>query len=294
MLEVVSIPTAELGRIKSTHLHVLQAILAFADKEGRCWPGLRKLAEVCGMTLSRVQRAISEMVSLGYVSVTRQPRAPQAYQISARFISWVHGRNAQKQDSQNREVSCRDQQFGSPAGDTKGEAKKDSDSKTTRELEREDAPSGAWAHSQADKEAIDELCLRAKAHLGGTTVEIVKAREAAAENRRIANAEAYAREISRSRFQGWLANMAAWVNRTFTGEQKWTIEAGINEALTAGSRQAMPRHLRQSMDKLNKLYRADLAERMPRWRQCRENVRAASIRRARTMSGDIGSSLATS
>ena len=61
MLANVTISVAELANLKPVHCKVLAGLLAFADRAGKCWPSLRTLAEVIGLTLSRVQRAIAEM-----------------------------------------------------------------------------------------------------------------------------------------------------------------------------------------------------------------------------------------
>lgn len=60
--------------------------MAHADRTGVCWPGMRRLAEICRMSLTRVQRAITEMAKLGYFAVERRGRRSNLYRIAARFL----------------------------------------------------------------------------------------------------------------------------------------------------------------------------------------------------------------
>jgi hypothetical protein len=85
VLRTVSVPVAELATVKPTHVHVLLGLLSFADSDGRCWPSLRKLAEVCGMHLSRVQRAVAEMESAGILTRARRG-AGTLYRLAERFL----------------------------------------------------------------------------------------------------------------------------------------------------------------------------------------------------------------
>ena len=46
MLPFVQVPTAELGKVKSTHLHLINGLLAFCDpckRDRVCFPSMRKL-----------------------------------------------------------------------------------------------------------------------------------------------------------------------------------------------------------------------------------------------------------
>jgi Helix-turn-helix domain len=79
------IPVTELATMKPVHTHVLAGVRSFANEAGICWPGLRRLAARCGMKLSSLQRAVADMVSLGYL--TRERRgAGFLYRIAARFL----------------------------------------------------------------------------------------------------------------------------------------------------------------------------------------------------------------
>ena len=86
MLTARFVPLDALGTLKASHSHVMIGLYRFADREGVCWPGLRKLAEVCGMSLSRVQRAITEMASLGYLTIKKRFKRSNVYQIAERFL----------------------------------------------------------------------------------------------------------------------------------------------------------------------------------------------------------------
>lgn len=125
MLSRVTIPVAAIAGIKPTHLSVLAGLLSFTDRAGRCWPSLRTLGRVCGMTLSRVQRAISEMETAGILTRARRG-AGTLYQLAERFL-WQAMSPASETPS--------------PTSGTEGEAKKEKEGlKIKRDLVRREAP----------------------------------------------------------------------------------------------------------------------------------------------------------
>jgi hypothetical protein len=85
VLQTVSVPVAELASVKPTHVHVLLGLLSFTNADGRCWPSLRKLAEITGLNLTRVHRAIAEMESAGLLTRVRRG-AGTLYQLAERFL----------------------------------------------------------------------------------------------------------------------------------------------------------------------------------------------------------------
>lgn len=102
MLQNVSVPVAALAAIKPRHCPVLLGLLAFADRDGKCWPSLRKLAEVTGLTLSKVQRAVAELVEAGHIKRRSRGRRRSAiYQITGRFLPTWPKRESQNQDSRS-------------------------------------------------------------------------------------------------------------------------------------------------------------------------------------------------
>lgn len=85
MLTFVMIPVAELARMKPVHTHVLAGLRSFANEAGICWPGLRRLGARCGMSLSAIQRAVTEMATLGYL-IREKRGAGFLYRLAARFL----------------------------------------------------------------------------------------------------------------------------------------------------------------------------------------------------------------
>lgn len=135
MLANVSIPVAEIAGIKPTHLTVLAGLLSFTDRSGRCWPSLRRLAQVCGMTLSRVQRAVAEMEQAGIVTRLRRG-AGTLYQLAQRFL-WRPIRAVTPREGRRSPAG----ETESPTSATEGEAKKEiPDLKKQRGWVRRDAP----------------------------------------------------------------------------------------------------------------------------------------------------------
>jgi DNA-binding transcriptional MocR family regulator len=81
--------------MKSTHVHVLLGLLSFADRAGKCWPSLRRLAETVGMSLTRVQRAIAEMEVAGHLTRRRRFGSSTVYRIARRLLPVYHKRNTE-------------------------------------------------------------------------------------------------------------------------------------------------------------------------------------------------------
>lgn len=77
----------EFYRPLKTHLRwTLQCLVGFADTAGRCFPSVRKLAEVTELSKSTVARHLAELVKIGAISRRRRPGGVYAYQIEARFL----------------------------------------------------------------------------------------------------------------------------------------------------------------------------------------------------------------
>lgn len=106
MRSYVTIPTAEIPRLKNSHLKLLAVLLEFADRNGKCWPSLRAIAKASGMSLSRVPKSLSQMESLGYFE--RTSRAGSfVYQIAKRFLVKVKSTIAiQPRDDRRKSGNC--------------------------------------------------------------------------------------------------------------------------------------------------------------------------------------------
>jgi DNA-binding transcriptional ArsR family regulator len=64
----------------------LQNLIAFADRTGRCFPSVRKLAAVTGISKSSVSRHLAILARDGIVTRQRRPGGVYAYTIAARFL----------------------------------------------------------------------------------------------------------------------------------------------------------------------------------------------------------------
>ena len=64
----------------------LQNLVAFADRTGRCFPSVRKLAAVTGISKSSVSRHLAALERDGIVTRQRRPGGVYAYTIASRFL----------------------------------------------------------------------------------------------------------------------------------------------------------------------------------------------------------------
>src|SRR4051812_4269717 len=77
----------DLYRAIRPHLRwTLQCLVGFADRAGRCFPSVRTLAEVAGISKSSVSRHLAALERDGTISRQRKPGGCYAYQIDSRFL----------------------------------------------------------------------------------------------------------------------------------------------------------------------------------------------------------------
>jgi DNA-binding transcriptional ArsR family regulator len=77
----------ELYRAIRPHLRwTLQCLIGFADRAGRCFPSIRKLAEVTGLGKSTVSRHLAALVRAGLIHRTRKPGGVYVYAVDSRFL----------------------------------------------------------------------------------------------------------------------------------------------------------------------------------------------------------------
>jgi DNA-binding transcriptional regulator YhcF (GntR family) len=69
----------------------LQCLVGFADCTGRCFPSVRKLAQVTGISKSSVSRHLAELARDGILTRQRRPGGVYAYTIAARFLPAARG-----------------------------------------------------------------------------------------------------------------------------------------------------------------------------------------------------------
>src|SRR4051794_16312466 len=74
-------------RPMKAHLRwTLQCLVGFADMAGKCFPSVRTLAAVTGVSKSTVSRHLIELEKAGALSRERRPGGAYRYQIAARFL----------------------------------------------------------------------------------------------------------------------------------------------------------------------------------------------------------------
>ena len=77
----------ELYRPLRPHLRwTLQSLVAFADRTGRCFPSVRKLAAVAGLSKSAVSRHLRDLAECGVIIRKRRPGSVYEYEIDLRFL----------------------------------------------------------------------------------------------------------------------------------------------------------------------------------------------------------------
>src|SRR4051794_2197929 len=64
----------------------MQCLVSFADRAGRCFPSVRKLAAFAGLSKSAVSRHLRDLVEAGVVSRKRRPGRGYDYEIDPRFL----------------------------------------------------------------------------------------------------------------------------------------------------------------------------------------------------------------
>src|ERR1041384_8098630 len=69
----------------------LQNLVAFADRGGRCFPSVRKLAAVAGISKSTASRHLAELARDGLLTRQRRPGGCYAYRIDSRFLPASRG-----------------------------------------------------------------------------------------------------------------------------------------------------------------------------------------------------------
>jgi DNA-binding transcriptional ArsR family regulator len=64
----------------------LQNLVGFADRAGKCWPSVRKLADVVGISKSSVSRHLAALERAGILTRQRKPGGCYSYRIDSRFL----------------------------------------------------------------------------------------------------------------------------------------------------------------------------------------------------------------
>src|SRR5690349_12513545 len=64
----------------------MQCLVSFADRTGRCFPSVRKLAAFAGLSKSAVSRHLRDLVECGAIARQRRPGGVYDYEIDPRFL----------------------------------------------------------------------------------------------------------------------------------------------------------------------------------------------------------------
>lgn len=74
----------------------LQCLVGFADRDGRCWPSVRRLAGVTGLGKSSVSRHLAALERAGIIRRHRKPGGVYSYSVDARFLPAQRGVSHQR------------------------------------------------------------------------------------------------------------------------------------------------------------------------------------------------------
>ena len=79
----VMIPTDAVFDKRLTHgaVHVLAALAAYVDKEGRCWPSTTTMANKTGMSERHARTCLRDLENLGYVETKSRPGQSSIYHL---------------------------------------------------------------------------------------------------------------------------------------------------------------------------------------------------------------------
>jgi len=105
----------------------LQCLVGFADRTGRCFPSVRKLAAVAGLSKSTVSRHLAMLERAGTLSRQRKAGGCYAYQVNRRFLPAArevsHGRTTGVPSTRTEEQSTKKTTGDSPDDSMKWEAR---------------------------------------------------------------------------------------------------------------------------------------------------------------------------
>jgi len=157
MLRQVILPVAEIAGMKPTHVHVLVGLLSFADRTGKCWPSLRRLAEAVGMSLTRVQRAIVQMEEAGYFTRQRRFGSSCIYRLARRFLATFQKRNTEPQAPPPRPADAGNRACSTAGTEGVAQKEKQQDLEKDNGLARRSAPPASGPNPHARKAWLARL-----------------------------------------------------------------------------------------------------------------------------------------
>src|SRR5689334_14060810 len=92
----------------------MQCLVSFADRAGRCFPSVRKLAAFAGLSKSAVSRHLRDLVECGAITRQHRPGGVYDYVIDSRFLPAARGVSHQR--DQGVPPPGREEQAGKKTG----------------------------------------------------------------------------------------------------------------------------------------------------------------------------------
>ena len=229
--------------LQHRHQWLMMTLASFSDRQGRCWPSLRTIAQKAGRSLAWVSENLKEMHSLGYFKRSRKAGA-YFYEIARRFLPWRQesaGADSSKPGRQPRRELNNSQSCAQP-GVRRGEPK-ENPRRSLFLIKEKGAGRCApcAAPSKKEKAAVAEL--------------VAEARDALTKGPKfIRDRVAYEAAKKRAKYVNRLRSLAAWVaQRWAPGEARWEAEALLNQGLEAGAREQTPPAALAMIDRLAEL-----------------------------------------
>lgn len=245
------------------HQWLMMTLASFSDRQGRCWPSLRTIADKAGRSLAWVSENLKEMQALGYFKRSRKAGA-YFYELALRFLPWLKqesaGADSSKAGGQLRDNSINSQVCAQP-GVRRGEPKENPRSKI-QDFKNLGGDLGREAPSEAEKAEVSQLL-----------DETLHRRPLAA---RMADEAAYAAAVAREKRDRWLRGIGAWIGQRFKGQAALEAWEAVDLAQKAGSRSATPTPIRRVLDRLDTLYRQEVSERRAAQAAAKVQARAVS------------------
>ena len=140
-------PYRDLPRADSRWL--LLCLARYADRDGRCWPQMRRLAEDARMSLSTVCRRLVEMARLGCFTRERQPGRRYVYTLAEPYRLGWRGRDPASETAPEQAVSASEQAVSASRNSSVSHAATQK-AEPSKHLQK----AGSWSHSPPDSEVF--------------------------------------------------------------------------------------------------------------------------------------------
>jgi hypothetical protein len=116
VFQIVAVPFDAYAALPSpTHRWLLTCLARYADREGKCWPSMRQLAEDARLSLASVCRYLQSMADLGVFHRIRRGVGRYVYTLAAAYVPRWPGRADRRVSAPQRGVSEAETQETNPA-----------------------------------------------------------------------------------------------------------------------------------------------------------------------------------